>query len=313
MGTERVENNKTYFQDLNRPFESLRHSCSIAPRQVHMLGFGFDGTACFRKGAKKGPFAIRETSFGIESYSPYLERDLEELESVLVDLGDLKLGTEGDIVENYLKTTNILSECISSLDLKKSEAKFLLLGGEHSVSYGQIKEYLRQYDDLALLHLDAHADLRDGYEGYHYSHASIIKRALDHFKKNHELFQYGVRSGTKKEYQWMKEKGTLSKTREGLFEKLNNLSDSRPLYLTLDLDFFDPSFFPGTGTPEVGGEDFHFFIKLLKILKNKNFVGADVVELAPDIDSTGNSSIFAAKVVRELLIALSWSLYQPKI
>ena len=87
--------------------------------------------------------------------------------------------------------------------------------------------------------------------------------------------------------------------------QISALPDDRPLYLTLDLDFFDPSFLPGTGTPEAGGEDFHCFVALMKILNSKNLVGADVVELAPELDPTGNSSIFATKVVRELILAMN--------
>ena len=153
--------------------------------------------------------------------------------------------------------------------------------------------------------MDAHADLRDGYEGFHYSHASIIRRALDHFGKDHGLVQYGIRSGTKNEYKWMREKGTLQTSKEDFFSVMRSIPKERPLYLTLDLDYFDPSYFPGTGTPEPGGEDFHSFIKLMKILRGKNIVGADVVELAPELDSSGNSSVFAAKVVREIGLLLT--------
>jgi agmatinase len=295
------------FQELEKPFDMVRTSCQIDAGKVHLLGFGFDGTACFRKGAALGPAAIREVSDGIESYSPYLDEDLEELSEFIQDLGDLKVVQSENQTESFLKTTENLSSCLQSKSLKADRSKFLLIGGEHSISYGQIKEYLHQFEDLVLLHLDAHADLRDGYEGYHYSHASIIRRCLDHFKPTHKLIQYGIRSGTKEEYQWMNEHQTLIQSRNHLLEEIEKIPATRPLYLTLDLDFFDPSFFPGTGTPEPGGEDFHFFIKLMKILKTKNFVGADAVELAPNIDSTGNSSVFAAKIIREILIALAWS------
>ena len=155
-----------------------------------------------------------------------------------------------------------------------------------------------------LLHLDAHADLRDGYLGYHYSHASIIRRALDHFGAEHSLIQYGIRSGTKEEYQWMRENKTLVTSRETLLERLTAIPKDRPVYLSFDLDYFDPSFFPGTGTPEPGGEDFHSFISIIKILRQKNFVGCDVVELSPEIDPTDNSSVFATKVLRELILLL---------
>ena len=198
-----------------------------------------------------------------------------------------------------------LSNLWTNNHFKRDGIKLLTLGGEHSISYAPIKKYLEDYSDLMLIHLDAHADLRDGYEGFHYSHASIIRRALDHFGDEHSLVQYGIRSGTKEEYAWMGEKGTLQRSREDFYSIIRSIPNDRPLYLTLDLDYFDPSFFPGTGTPEPGGEDFHSFIKLMKILRDKNFVGADVVELAPELDSSGNSSVFAAKVVRELSLLLT--------
>ena len=181
----------------------------------------------------------------------------------------------------------------------------LLHSEEHSISYCFIREALKEYPDLLLLHLDAHADLRDGYLGDHYSHASIIRRCLDHFGPKHELIQYGIRSGTRAEYEWMNYYNSLYVSKNKLLEILNKQSTDRPIYLTLDLDYFDPSFLPGTGTPEPGGEDFHSFISIVKVLKNKNFIGADVVELAPNIDKTGNSSVFAAKVVREIVLSIA--------
>ena len=124
------------------------------------------------------------------------------------------------------------------------------MGGEHSVSYFPIINYLEQHSDLLLIHLDAHADLRDGYQGFYYSHASIIRRVMDHFGPGHGLIQYGIRSGTKEEYQWMKNSGTLMRSREEFLHKIDTVHEERPIYLTLDLDFFDPAFLPGTGTPK---------------------------------------------------------------
>jgi len=165
-------------------------------------------------------------------------------------------------------------------------------------------KYLENYPDMVLLHLDAHADLRDGYLEEKYSHASIIRRVLDHFTDKNLLIQYGIRSSPRTEFQWMKENGTLMTSLKECCEKLEAIPDTRPIYLTLDLDFFDPAYLPGTGTPESGGEDFHGFMKLLKILNRKNFVGADVVELAPMLDPTNNSACMASKVVREVMLAL---------
>ena len=277
-------------------------SSTFVPHALNIVGIRFDRTACFRKGAILGPFALREASCGIESYSPYLERDLESL--TFYDLGDLPNNISLDPEDEFRYLTDGFFKLIEGHDLRR--AKVLTLGGEHSISYAPIKAYLDEFKDLLLIHLDAHADLRDGYQGFHYSHASIVRRALDHFGPGHQLMQYGIRSGTREEYQWMRERQTLSTSLEDFLHALEKIDDARPLYLTLDLDYFDPAYLPGTGTPEPGGETFHSFIKLIKLLKNKNLVGADIVELAPSLDPTGNSAVFAAKVARELIALLAW-------
>jgi agmatinase len=286
------------------PYDFFNFSSKINTPGTYLVGFGFDGTACFRKGTKLGPDSIRQDSTGIESYSPYLDRDLEDLTN-LFDLGNLPVGNSEDQEANWQKATDAFLEWTSDIDLKKDGIKIVTLGGEHSISYGPIRRYLESYEDLVLLHLDAHADLRDGYEGFHYSHASIIRRALDHMTNKHDLIQYGIRSGTKSEYEWMREHKTIRTSLNDFIESVEKIPNERPIYLTLDLDYFDPAYMPGTGTPEAGGETFHSFIKLMKILTRKNFVGADIVELSPPLDASGNSSVFATKVTRETILALN--------
>ena len=288
-----------------RPYFGAEHSTELHSGHTHILGFGFDGTACFRKGTKEGPDGLRSVSEDIESYSPYLDADLED--HTFYDLGNLRLGFDDDEEQQWHHALSDFNQIFDNVDLAKENIKLLTLGGEHSISYAPIVKHLKQYPDLVLLHLDAHADLRDGFLGYHYSHASIIRRSVDHFGPGHELIQYGIRSGTRDEYQWMKEHKTIRKSRQEFLESVEAITADRPVYLTLDLDYFDPSFFPGTGTPEPGGEDFHSFVSLMKILRQKNLVGADAVELSPPIDPTGNSNVFAAKVVRELLLVLERS------
>lgn len=280
-----------------RPADELRS------RTTHIIGFEFDGTASFRKGTVNGPDAIRAVADGIESYSPYLDRDTTEINEFL-DIGNLPVGMGENVDVNWQEATNFFFEMIKDINLKESGVKFLTLGGEHSISYAPIVSSLRSYPDMVLLHLDAHADLRDGYLGHHYSHASIIRRCLDHFEEGHELIQYGVRSGTQEEYAWMKKHKTLRTSFQQFIDDIEKIDPKRPIYLTLDLDYFDPCYMPGTGTPEPGGETFHSFVKLIKILDKKNFVGCDVVELSPELDSSGNSDVFATKVVRELLLIL---------
>jgi agmatinase len=300
-----LTNKKAYLGKPSCIFEFAKEADQIQPGHINMVGFGFDGTACFRKGTKDGPDGLREVSYGIESYSPYLDKDLEECAPVY-DLGNLAWDEcDGDHHRQWKDGSDSFFSMVHGTDLKSEGTKIVTIGGEHSISFAPIKTYLEQYEDLVLLHLDAHADLRDGYEGYHYSHASIIRRSLDYFKDTHQLIQYGIRSGTKEEYQWMRTNRTNCSSREDFLSRVAAIDPKRPIYLTLDLDYFDPSFLPGTGTPEAGGEDFHSFVKLMKLLDGLNLVGADVVELAPGIDPTGNSNVFAAKVLREILLVLS--------
>ncbi|MBF0290056.1 MAG: agmatinase [SAR324 cluster bacterium] len=284
------------------PFAPFPFENSIFSNTTHLIGFEFDGTACYRKGAKDGPNEIRMNSLGIETYSPYQDLDTEDI--CCVDLGNLPVGKGADVQENWWQASEYFLNCTKGLNFPGEGIRFLTMGGEHSIAYAPIVTYLEQYPDLLVIQLDAHADLRDGYEGYHFSHASIIRRVLEHFGPRHRLMQYGIRSGTREEYQWMKNNGTLFSSKAGFLEELDRVVSSKPIYVTLDLDYFDPACLPGTGTPEPGGEDFSSFIQLIKRLKNKNFVGVDVTELAPCIDPTRNSSVFAAKVIRELLLAL---------
>ncbi|MCL4409056.1 MAG: arginase family protein, partial [Gammaproteobacteria bacterium] len=215
-----------------------------------------------------------------------------------------QLGESTDVEAQWRHASDDFNKIFDNIDLAAEGVKVMTLGGEHSISYAPIVKYLNQYPDLVLVHLDAHADLRDGFTGFHYSHASIIRRALDHFGPNHELIQYGIRSGTREEYQYMREHKTVRTSRKDFLDSIAAIPADRPIYLTLDLDYFDPSFLPGTGTPEPGGEDFHSFVSLIKLLRERNLVGCDVVELSPQIDPTGNSDVFAAKIVRELLLVL---------
>ncbi len=283
--------------EASKPFIGTTYKEAFYKNAIHLLGFCFDGTVSFRPGSRFGPDAIRDASFGLETYSSYLDRDLED--KSIIDIGNLPI-----YPSQWIKTNTYFHEQTKDLKLKEDNIKLVTMGGEHSISYGPIRLYLDQYEDLAIVHLDAHADLRDGYQGERYSHASIIKRILDHMDDKNELIQYGIRSGLKEEFDYMKSQNTLKTSLNQCLESIENISDTRPVYLTLDLDFFDPAFLPGTGTPEAGGEDFHAFIRIIKLLAKKNFVGADIVELAPMLDPTGNSSAFASKVVREVLLAL---------
>ncbi|MBU1239245.1 agmatinase [Myxococcota bacterium] len=273
------------------------------PGGVHILGIPFDGTACFRKGTLKGPDAIRYNSQHIETYSPSLDLEMEDYDN-LYDLGNYYPPLKWFVEPDGQATAPIFDMVGDPLELARNHSRIMVLGGEHSVSYGPLVHVLRAHEDCLVLHLDAHGDLRDGYEGYHYSHASVIRRVLEHFGPGHTLVQGQIRSGTRDEFRTMRQGGTLVESLQDLYAFLERVPPRRPVYLTLDLDWFDPACLPGTGTPEPGGVSFADFIPLVQILRNLNLVGCDVVELAPELDPTGVSSVLSAKVVRDLLLVL---------
>ena len=280
-------------------FHGGRAASEPSRGSVCLLGIGFDGTACFRKGAAAGPAAIRAVSEDLESYSPLLDLDLSEVPPFF-DLGDLRI-PDASVEEQWQAIGAGFAELAAGID---ASVRLLTIGGEHSVTFFPVTKYLSLFPDLVLLHLDAHADLRDGYQGFSFSHAAVMKRCVERFGPGHRLIQFGIRSGLREEFAWMRSRGSLVASADELLAALRALPRNNPVYLTLDLDFFDPAFLPGTGTPEPGGHDFSVFAAIAAELAAMNLVGCDVVELAPDIDPTGNSAVFAAKVVRELILAL---------
>ncbi|HLE10571.1 MAG: agmatinase [Bdellovibrionales bacterium RIFOXYD12_FULL_39_22] len=283
-------------------FDSTAFSEHLVSGKTNIIGVGYDKTASFRKGTIAGPDAIRQASCQVETYSAYQDKDLLDFE--LYDLGNVEIdqGIHPDkCIEKLIATYLSL---FSARNLDKN-TKLLTLGGEHSISIAPLSAYLQRFPELLVIHLDAHADLRDGYMDFKYSHAAVLRRYMDLAKDPAKLIQFGIRSGTKDEFDWMKKNKTLIFGRQNFFDVINKIPAATPIYLTFDVDFLDPSIFPGTGTPEAGGENFDCLIQLFKILHFKNFVGADIVELSPPIDPTGNSTIIASKIVREMLLTLS--------
>jgi agmatinase len=259
-----------------------------------LLGVPYDGTACFRKGAVHGPHAIREISEGIESYSPFLNRDLAE--TSFADLGNVNL--HADDPEGVAR--HVHEACG---ELLKQQAIPVLLGGEHSFTPGAVAAIRNFHPELAVLQLDAHADLRAEWSNTKWSHACAMRRVLDMIPSERVL-QCGIRSGTREEFAELRAGNRLlAPHAPDLREALSRLGDA-PLYLTLDLDIFDPSQLPGTGTPEPGGIDWAIFQSLFAVIPWQRVVGCDIVELAPALDASDCSTILAAKVVREIILAL---------
>ena len=261
--------------------------------RVGLFGVPYDGTTSFRPGTRFGPAAIREVSQGLESYCPQLDRDLEEIP--FADLGavDIPFGAPQPVVDAVLSAT----QTVLARGLKP-----LMLGGEHSISSGAVAAVAEKHPDLVLLQLDAHADLRETWLGARHSHACAMRRCLDVLPSG-DLLQLSIRSGTREEFLELRRSGRLIANARSLETALMPWR-GRPLYLTVDLDWFDPSVLPGTGTPEPGGYDWHDFADVVDVLKRHRLVAADIVELAPQLDSSGVSSVLAAKVCRSLLLLL---------
>jgi len=267
--------------------------------KVGIFGVPYDGTTSFRPGARFGPAAIREFSTGLESYCPHLKIDLNDIH--FADLGSLNIpfGAPEPVISLVKKATQKLLEL---------EIKPLILGGEHSITCGSIAALARKHQDLVLIQLDAHADLREEWLGNRYNHACAMRRCLD-VLPNGDLLQLGIRSGTRTEFEEMRSQKRLIKLVSGeakqSIERALTPFLGRPIYLTVDLDWFDPSVIPGTGTPEPGGFFWQDFAAVIEVLLKHEVIGADVVELSPQLDPSGASSIFASKVTRSLLMLLN--------
>jgi len=259
-----------------------------------LFGAGFDGTTSFKPGARFAPSAIREDSWYIESYSPYQDKDLEDLN--LFDFGDLELPYGDKKI-----ALRIIQEHVQKIiDANKIP---IMIGGEHLVSLAPIKALSKKYDDLHLIHFDAHTDLRNDYLGEALSHATVLRRIYDQLGDG-RLNQFCIRSGLKEEFEWAKEHSHLEKFTYKTLESRVEILKNKPVYITIDLDVFDPSVFSGTGTPEPGGIDFHDMLKIIETLsKLDNVVGVDIVELAPKYDASGVSTAVACKTLRELILA----------
>ncbi len=272
----------------------LESSPDLTATAPALLGVPYEGTACFRKGTARGPDAIRDLSDGLESYSPRLDRDLADIS--FADLGNIMLSVD----DPESVTLHVREACHA---LFRGQTIPILLGGEHSLTAGAVAAAHAAHPGLAVLQLDAHADLRQEWTATKWSHACAMRRVLE-FIPSERLLQCGVRSGTREEFAELRATNRLvAPERSPLTAALQRFGEA-PLYLTIDLDIFDPAVLPGTGAPEPGGIDWPSFESLLAVIPWSRVVACDLVELAPGLDPTGCSSVLAAKAVREILLSL---------
>ena len=272
--------------------------CGSSYEQADLVltGAPFDSTTSYRPGARFGPSAIRHESFGIETYSPYQNLDLEDCS--IFDSGDLELcfgDPQRALADIEAQTTQILQD-------RKLP---VLLGGEHLVTLGAVRAAVRAYPELQIIHFDAHADLREEYLGAQLSHACVICRCHE-LVGDGRIHQFCIRSGTREEFAFAGQHTQLHPFDFGGLQELTEqlTAAGTPVYFTLDLDCLDPAAFSGTGTPEAGGVSFTQLLHATRLVCRTNVIGADLTELAPMLDQSGSSTALACKLLREELLAL---------
>lgn len=263
--------------------------------QTILFGAPFDSTTSYRPGTRFGSSAIRRESYGIESYSPYQDKDL--MDAPVLDCGDLEL-CFGDTQKALSQIESLAGEILSG------GKRPFMLGGEHLVTLGAFRAVFEKYPQVEIIHFDAHADLREEYLGAQLSHACVLRRCWELVGDGH-IHQFGIRSGDREEFRWGKEHVfTRRFDFTGLEDTLKGLS-GKPVYFTLDMDVLDPGVFPGTGTPEPGGVSFEELRRAaVMVCSRADVVGCDVNELSPPYDPSGISTAAACKIVREMLLAL---------
>ena len=264
---------------------------------IVLFGAPFDSTTSFRPGARFGSAAIRHESFGIETYSPYQDKDLTDIK--VFDCGDLELSF--GLPAEALKDIEDQSRKILS------DGKLpILIGGEHLVTFGSVKAVFEKHPDLQIIHFDAHCDLRDDYLGAKLSHACVLRRCHE-LVGDGKIHQFCIRSGDREEFLFAKDHTDMHKfSFDGLQEVCDELKkNNTPVYFTIDLDCMDPSQFCGTGTPEAGGVSFTQLLDAIITVSKTNIVGADINELAPMLDNSGASTAVACKVLRELILSIN--------
>jgi agmatinase len=269
---------------------------SYEESSVVLYGMPMDWTVSYRPGSRFGPARIREVSIGLEEYSAYLDRELEEVK--YFDAGDIPLP-----FGNPQRSIDMIEDYIDQL-LADGKIPFGM-GGEHLVSWPVMKAVAKKNPDLAIIHMDAHTDLREEYEGEPLSHSTPIRKIAEHIGPEN-VYSFGIRSGMKEEFQWAKENGMhISKFEvlEPLKEILPTL-EGRPVYVTIDIDVLDPAHAPGTGTVDCGGITSKELLASIHAIAHSsvNVVGADLVEVAPIYDPSEQTANTASKLIREMLL-----------
>ena len=273
-----------HYGALPEPFNHLDKA------RVVILPVPYDGTSTWIKGADKGPEALLEASANMELYD--IETDSEVYQQGIYTADPV---TEASSPEKVYEAT--LQTTRKYLDMDKF---VVVIGGEHSVTAGPVKAHAEKYPGMSVLQLDAHTDLRPEYEGSKYNHACVMSRVSEICP----IVQVGIRSMDVEEKQYVEEDRIFyAEDMAGLTSWIDKVVEklSDDVYITVDLDVFDPSIMPSTGTPEPGGMLWYETLQLLKrVIREKNVVGFDIVELCPD-EHNKASDFLASKLLYKML------------
>lgn len=264
--------------------------------QAVIYGMPMDWTVSYRPGSRFGPGRIREASIGLEEYSPYLDRELDDVN--YFDAGDIPLP-----FGNAEKSLELIAGFIRQLLI---DGKIPVgMGGEHLVSWPVMRTVADNYDNLAIIHMDAHTDLREEYEGEPLSHSTPIRKIAEYIGPKN-VYSFGIRSGMKEEFDWAKENGMQIHKFEVLepLKKVLPTLEGRPVYVTIDIDVLDPAHAPGTGTVDCGGITSRELLASIHAIANSgvNVVGFDLVEVAPNYDPSEQTVNTASKLLREMIL-----------
>jgi agmatinase len=281
---------KPIFEPPATPF--LASSPEAAAPGGALFGAPLDLTESFRGGAHAGPGAVRIISDSLETYSPTLDRDLDDLQ--LVDLGDLALAGR-PMAEALEQIAQAMAYAVSTARLG------VMIGGEHTASLGGFRGLRRARPDAVILQADAHLDMRADYEGEPFSHATWLHRVGDEFGFSN-VHQVGLRSGDRAEWQFARTHTALTTTNLYLPRHVREAIGTRPVYLSIDIDVLDPAHAPGTGCPEPGGVTFRELVSFLYGLADLRIVALDVMEVSPQVDPANITAAAAAKLIREAVL-----------
>ncbi len=272
------------FSGLSRPF---------AESDFVFLGVPFDGTVSYKPGCRFGPASIRELSMNIETHSIRTGIDLEDV--ALHDAGDVNV-VPGDVVETLRRVEAV------TRDIHDSGRRLMVGGGEHTITLPIIKSL----GDVRVLHFDAHGDLRDEYLGEKTCHATVMRRVCETIDPTHVL-QVGIRALSREEVKYVKESGVsqitaqeiLESSIQPVIERVRDwLSKAKKIYITFDLDVFDPAYAPGVGNPEAEGLTPNQVLRIMEAAVDRRAAGIDVVELSPPYDQ-GQTATLAARIFFE--------------